>query len=522
MVIELPALYPHQEDMRDRTRSALAKYGRVILCAPPGTGKTRLSKWILSSYYNRPQGDGESGRALFAVHRRGLVDNASNSFGEFPKLPHGVVMSGRKPDLSEPVQVASIDTINAWYVDGEDYTGDTYDLIIFDESHAHISKLRSMLLAHDKKREAHGLKPAFVLGLSATPQHKELKEIFRFIVNGPQPQWLIDNHFLSPFRYFRVTQGDASKLVKSGDDYTEDSVSDAMQLLTGSMVKDWMRLARDRATVGFFPRRSHAAEAVDAFRAAGVNAVYLDGETPDEDRLAMFADLNQGRIEYIANVGVIERGTDIPRIGCVQMCTFVGSIVRWLQMIGRGSRIHPDVPDCLVLDHGDGVKKGWFFEDTVQWSLEWGERPAKTHEGRPTVECPQCRMTYRGGKCPCGYEPTKKERKSQGLEFVGGELQEITKKPKKEKEKKTNERLMVDALYSAGRSGKNFVQAWYIAKNAAEKQGTMFRVPAYFEVAGQRYIPIPYGDKEAKRKVSSTYGFTVGDHSGECNPFRIS
>ena len=38
-MITLPALYPHQEAMRDELRIALATHGRVILCAPPGTGK---------------------------------------------------------------------------------------------------------------------------------------------------------------------------------------------------------------------------------------------------------------------------------------------------------------------------------------------------------------------------------------------------------------------------------------------------------------------------------------------------
>lgn len=522
MVIELPSLYSHQETMRDEVRASLARHKRVVLCAPPGTGKTRLSKWILGSYANRPQLDDESGRALFAVHRRGLVDNASNSFGQGPTLPHGLVMSGRKTNLAETIQVASIDTLNAWYCDNGQYTGDTYDLIVFDEAHAHISKLRSLLGPHDAKRAAHGLKPAFVLGLSATPQHQELNQVFQSIVKGPSPQWLIDNRYLKPFRYFRGTPGNASLLVKSGDDYTDQSVSAAMQGLAGHMVEDWFRLAKGRATVGFFPRRTHAAEAVELFRAAGVNAVYLDGETPDEDRLQMFDDLNEGRIDYIANVGVIERGTDIPRIGCVQMCVFIGSIVRWLQMIGRGSRIHPDVEDCLVLDHGDGVKKGWFFEDTVQWSLDWGERPAKTHQAAPTIQCPKCRLTYRGGKCKCGYEPTKKERKSQGLDFVGGELKEITRdeKTKKPKEPKTNEQLLVSALYRAGRANLTFGQAWFIAKEAAKKQGTEFTVPARFEIGGITYKSIPYGHDDSKRKVSATYGVTVGNTSREANPYK--
>ena len=522
-MIELPTLYPHQEKMRDDIREALKTHRRAILEAPPGTGKTRTAKWILGSYTNRPQLEGESGKALFAVHRRGLVDNASLSFGENPRLPHGLIMSKRKMNLPESVQVASIDTLNAWYCKGDEYLGDTFDMIVFDEAHAHITKLRTLLTTHDAKRKAHNMRETFVLGLSATPQHKELHEVFRKIVKGPEPQWLIDNGFLSPFRYFRCTQGNAGLLVKRGDDYTEDSVAEAMRGLSGDMIKDWLRLAKGRATVGFFPRRSHALEAAAMFRAIGVNAVYLDGDTPDEERLQMFDDLNEGRIDYIANVGVIERGTDIPRIGCVQMCVFVGSIVRWLQMIGRGSRVHPDVEDCIVLDHGDGVQKGWFFEDDVQWSLEWGQRPAKTHEPPKTIQCPACGMSYRGGKCRCGYEPTPKERKAQGLDFVGGELQEVVRKDaKKETKQKSNEQLLISALYIAGKKGLTFGAAWHIARSAAAKQGTEFITPAAFEVGGHRYHTIPFQHLHSKRKVSETYGFTVGKTSRDANPYRES
>jgi len=505
MVIEMPDLYPHQEKMRDDIRKALFDHRRAILCAPPGTGKTRMAKWIMGSYANRPKSEGQSGFSLFVVHRRGLVDNASTSFGEYPVLPHGIIMSGRDTDFGNAVHVASIDTIKSWYCKGEEYDGHTFDLIVYDECHSHVPALRSFLGPHDARRAKDNLKPAFVMGLSATPQHKELNKVFKTIVKGPTPEWLIENKFLSPFRYFQCTKGDLSKLVKQGDDYTEASVAAAMTNLAGDLVKDWKRLAEGRATVGFFPRRSHAQEAVELLLAAGVRARYVDGETPDDERREMFADLNEGRIDYIANVGVIERGTDIPRIGCVQMCTAVGNVVRWKQMIGRGSRIHKAVDDCIVLDHADGIRKHGFFEDDTEWSLEWGERPAKTNETRATVECPSCGAIYRGGQCrQCGYEPTKKERKSQGLEFIGGELQEVTKKDVKEKKTKTCEELMISALYSAAHGNRTFAAACVLARKAAEKQGTKMRVPAVIEIAGVRYRTIPYGNIDSKLLVKDT------------------
>ncbi len=523
MVIPLPSLYPHQETMRDDTRAAMVKYRRVILCAPPGTGKTRMAKWILGSYDNRAKRDGESGRAMFAVHRRGLVENASGSFGEEPKLPHGVIMAGKETKGGSSIQVASIDTKLSWYAEAGKYTTDyTYDLIVFDECHSHISKLRTFLEAHDAKRESLGLRPAFVLGLSATPQHRELNKVFAKIVTGPTPQWLIDNGYLSPFRYFQCTQGQLGKRIRRGDDYTAGSVSDAMEGLAGDLVNDWKRLAEGRATVGFFARRSHAYEAMELLRQNGIDAHYVDGNTADEDRNELFRRLNDGEIEYICNVGVVERGTDIPRVGCVQMCTAVGNVVRWKQMIGRGSRVHPEKTDCLVLDHADGIREHGFFEDDIQWTLEWGERPSKEHSPRATVECPSCAAVYRGGRCKaCGYEPTARERKSQGLEFTGGELQEVTAKSRKEPKKKTCEQMIIQALYVAGRRNLTFGQAWYIAKQMADKQQTELRVPATFTVAGKRYRTIPYGHSDGKLRVSHTYGFTVGNYDRASNPYQL-
>ena len=109
--IALPSLFPHQESLRDRTRAALAKHGRVILCGNPGFGKTRCAKWVLGASLNRTPGEKASGKSLFAVHRRGLVDNAIASFEEEPGLPHGVIMSGEETAYPRRIQVASIDSL---------------------------------------------------------------------------------------------------------------------------------------------------------------------------------------------------------------------------------------------------------------------------------------------------------------------------------------------------------------------------------------------------------------------------
>jgi DNA repair protein RadD len=509
MVIEQPTLYPHQEDMVARLRKSMAVHRAVILQAPPGTGKTRIAKWMFGAAANRQPLPTQTGKSLFAVHRRGLVDNASNSFNESPQLPHGVLMSGATHDASQAVQVASIDTLLSWFCEGGAYSWDvTFDLIVFDEAHSHHSKLQTFLSAHNRRRLELGLSLPYVIGPTATPQAQGLADLYQEIVRGPETQWLIDHKFLKEYRYFRATQGRLGLLVKKGDEYTKDSVCIAMDGLSGDLVRDWKKFAEGRATIGFFPRRTHAQEAQEALSSAGVKAEYVDGETDDDRRRRLYRWLNEGVIEYLCNVGVVERGTDIARVGCVQMCTAVGNIVRWFQMIGRGSRPHPEVPDCLVLDHGGNLKHG-FFEDSIPWTLDWSHRPSKDHVARPRIECPRCQAVYRGGKCRnCGYEPSSAERKSQGLAFDGAELQEVTRKEREKKPKpQTCEQIMVSALYSAGRTNKTWKQALGMAYSKAEKQGTRFRVPKRFEVGGRVYNAVPYGSTDSSRRVKDLYDF---------------
>src|SRR5690554_2947481 len=114
---------------------------------PTGAGKSTVAKHILGTKYNLEPTSNQSGRALFTVHRRGLVDNAIETFKREPELPHGVIMSGRDTSPNERIQVASIDTALAWYVEGEYVSDFTFDLIVPDECHSHHSKYQAFIEA---------------------------------------------------------------------------------------------------------------------------------------------------------------------------------------------------------------------------------------------------------------------------------------------------------------------------------------------------------------------------------------
>ncbi|NQT17905.1 MAG: DEAD/DEAH box helicase family protein [Planctomycetes bacterium] len=522
MNITLPSLYAHQEDLLDRTRAALAQRRRVILCAGCGVGKTRIAKWILGASANRQPGERASGKSLFVVQGRPLVDNASKSFGETPGLPHGIIMSGREAAYGCRTQVASIDTMLSWFVDGGEYPSDlTFDLFAHDEADTHLQKFARFLKYHDAKREKLGLHPAFAIALTATPQAKGLADIYQEIVPGPTTQWLTENGYLSPFKYFRATQGKLDKLVWSGGAITHKSECEAMAGLSGDLVRDWKRFGEGRPTVGFFPRRTHAKEAMRELEAAGLEVAYVDANTPDEERWATYRALDNHSVDYLCNVNLVGRGTDIPAIACVQLCVTISSVKAFLQKVGRGSRVNPGKTDCVLIDHGGNVGSPphgrlGFFEDERHWSLDITTKDPGEVGARPTIECPKCQAIYRGGLCRnCGYEPTPRERRAQGLQFDGSELKEVKRTEKKAGSVQTAHDLMVSALYKAGRSGRTWRQCVGIYKSECEKQGTPHRVPRTVTVGEHSYSMIRYGSDDATRRVEILYPFVHGNHGGD-------
>jgi DNA repair protein RadD len=516
-MIELPSLFPHQGEFRDQLRSALARHGRVIACAQAGFGKTRVSKAIFGASTNREHLPNQTGRSLFVVFSRGLVDNASDSFSETPALPHAVIMSGRETAYGRRVQVASIDSLLSWFIEDGHYadTDITFDLIVFDEADSHHSKFARFLQHHDARRAQLGLHPAYVVGLTATPEAKGLSDVYKEIVLGPATSWLIENGFLVPFRYFRATQGKLGLLVKRGNSFTETSEAAAMEGLSGELLRDWQKFASDRVTIGFFPRRSHAQEAMTTFSEAGVRCEYVDGETSDDDRRRIFRALGNS-VQYLCNVRVVGRGTDIPRADCVQLCVATASVAAFRQYVGRVSRTHPDKKDAVVIDHGGCVSRCGFFEDDPKWSLDISSKTPGEHKTRPSIECPKCQAIYRGGKCRnCGYEPSSEERKGQGLEFDGTELVEV--KEKKQPKVKSAEALMISALYICGKSGRTWRQCCGIFNSLCKKQGSSYRIPSAVNVAGKRYQMPRFGSSDSGRKVGTIFPFTTqaGNHGGD-------
>ena len=491
-------LRQYQSETINRLRESVRCHRNVILCSVTGSGKTKMAKWMIAKALTATPTDRQTGKILVSVQRRGLVENLSDEFTKEPQVKHGLIMAGCESHGGLPCQVASIDTMNSWYVN-ETYSGQLYDIVICDEVEAHFSKTKKFLVSHGEARESAGLSPAITIGLTATPQAEGLSDVFRTIVYGPSPRWLQEQGYASKYRYLGGTKGELEKLKKSTGSlgYTEQSIADAMENLAGrGVARDWLTHAKGRPTIGFFPRRQHARISQQELIGEGVDARYVDGETPDEERRELFFGLNNGEYDYLCNVEVVGRGTDIPAVSCIQLVTACRNKQALLQKIGRGARIAVGKNDCLVIDHGGSIQRlGCLWEDEQEWTLDNTTQENEEPNVRPVLECPFCGELYRGGTCSkCGYTPQVNERRQQGLVFDGENLVEIKETPVPKLV--DNEKAFCNLLWGMGRANKTWNQ---LCRVAIDKGLT---VPGRFNVCGTEYKSIPAGDEDGKRKIS--------------------
>ncbi len=196
-----------------------------------------------------------------------------------------------------------------------------------------------------------------LLGVTATPDRgdgKGLDDLFDEIVASYDILWGIRSGFLSDLRGVRVTVGglDLAGVKTRHGDFDQGQTGRLMEEAHADVqvVRAWQEHAAGRRTLVFTPTVEMAARVAEAFTAAGVRAGWVAGSTPLDERRATLAAYSRGDLDVIANCAVLTEGYDEPRTDCVIVARPTKSRALYTQMVGRGTRRHPDKADCLVLD----------------------------------------------------------------------------------------------------------------------------------------------------------------------------
>lgn len=368
-------------------------------------------------------------QVLFLVHRKELCEQITNTF-----TAQGVNMELCSVSMVQTVS-RHIDKIPA------------PQLIITDEAH-HST-------ANTYKKIYNAFPDALRLGFTATPCRLNaggLGEVYDDLITSVSTRWLIDNYYLSPYKYYSVKLADTSNLHIKAGDYKADEVAELMQNseIYGETVKQWERLAKNKKTIAYCASVEAAEETAEQFRQAGYTAASLSGSTPKELRTQIMQDFRDSRIMILTNCELFGEGLDVPDCECTVLLRPTQSLTLYIQQSMRSMRYMPD-KTAIIIDHVGNCYLHGLPDDEREWTLEPKAKQANTVKIR---ECPMCFAVYPPTmqKCPyCGYAAVKEIQRRE-KEVVEIDLVEV-----KRKENLRNTRLS-DAVLETWEEVREFQQ----------------------------------------------------------------
>lgn len=368
------------------------EHGLIVL--PTGGGKTLVAAELMRRLYQE-----YGARVLLATHVSELVTQNAGALRKlWPDAPFGIYHSGLgKRDGDAPLCFAGIHSI---YKKPE-VVGDRHVLLI-DEAHLLSHKDAGMyrsLISHLDERVP-GMR---VGGLTATPwrtssgrldeDHGDHKALFSGIVYEESIIRMIERGYLAPvIPYVSPSKIDMDGVRTSAGDYNQKDLQAAVDktdinkrivdevILAGSSRSMWLVFASGV---------EHAHHLTALFRDRGLRAECVTGETAEAERKRFFADARNGTIQVLVGMNVMTTGLDIPNVDLIACVRPTKSLGLWVQMIGRGTRIHESKDNCLLLDFTDNCLKHGPIDQID------GSKAAPGAKGdAPMRECPICHYVH--------------------------------------------------------------------------------------------------------------------------------
>lgn len=448
-------LRPYQSDLVAAARSELANHKSVLIQACTGAGKTALASYMVHG------AQGKNKRVFFTVHRKDLLKQTAVAFDDF-NIPFSYIAAEKEYNPYSMTHICSIDTL-------KNRLGKTPEphMLIVDECHMACSEGWSKVINY------YAQKGAYIIGLSATPWRLDgsgLGRHFSSMVCGPSMRWLIDNKYLSDFRYFAPSHVDLTGIRITAGDYNKGDLSERMEgesVVVGDAIRHYKKHAQGKRAIVYCVSRKHSERVAQDFIAAGIQAKHIDGETPMDERRRIITDYADGRISVLCNVDLMTTGFDLAaQIGrdatveCIVLMRPTRSLSLFLQMVGRGLRPKPE--PCIILDHANCQEMHMLPDTERTWTLD--DRDRRRGGGERTIpvrSCPQCFFCFKPAPiCPnCKYTFPIEYRT---IKEVAGELSEIKEHNAEQAAKRARDKRFYSLKAVAKKRG--LPMSWVISK----------------------------------------------------------
>lgn len=333
---QIEALYALEES---RMEGAV----KGLVYAATGIGKTYLAAFDSAKYK----------RVLFVAHREEILRQAAASFKNVHNSEDYGFFGGKEKSTGKSVIFASVATLGRpEYLNEKYFAKDYFDYVIIDEFHHAVTKQYRRIVDY--------FKPQFLLGLTATPERMDGKNIYEICdYNVPYEISLkeaINKGMLVPFHYYGVydeTDYSGLKIVKGHYDEQELNYAYIGNERRYDLIYKYYRKYRSSRAIGFCCSRQHAEDMAKEFCRRGIPSVAVySGENGEyaEERNKAIERLKNGEIRVIFSVDMFNEGVDIAALDMVMFLRPTESPIVFLQQLGRGLRIYKGKEYLNVLD----------------------------------------------------------------------------------------------------------------------------------------------------------------------------
>lgn len=305
--------------------------GRALVQAATGVGKTYLAAFDSKDYE----------RVLFVAHREEILKQAAQSFKNVRNSDDYGFFDGESKCTDKSMIFASVATLGrSEYLKNKYFAPDYFNYIVIDEFHHAVNDQYQRIVNY--------FKPQFLLGLTATPERMDGRNIYEICdYNVPYEISLkeaINKGMLVPFHYYGIFDDtDYSKLHIVRGRYDEKELNETYigNVHRYELIYKYYCKYGSRQALGFCCSKEHAREMAREFSSRGIPsvAVFSDasGEYTEKRNVAI-QKLKNGEIRAIFSVDMFNEGVDITSVDMVMFLRPTESPIVFLQQLGRGLR----------------------------------------------------------------------------------------------------------------------------------------------------------------------------------------
>ena len=355
------------EAIKRVTETFSSKRQKALIVQATGTGKTRVAialtdllyraKWIM--------------RVLFLCDRKELRKQAKNAYNDYLDEPMIIVSANTAKDRNQRIYLGTYPAMNKIY---QTFDVGFFDLIIADESHRTIyNRYRDMFRYFDSLQ----------VGLTATPVGFISRNTFRmFLCEDKTPtayyslDQAVEEGYLVPYevyshttrflrkgiKYKDLTEDQKRQLEEDGEEpelfnyenhhidrqiFNRDTNRAILRNLMENGILDETGQTPGKSII-FARNHNHAVLLAEIFdelypQYGGKFCRIIDNYDPRAEQLIDDFKSHKNSDPRIAiSVDMLDTGIDVPEIVNLVFAKPIRSLVKFEQMIGRGTRLCPD------------------------------------------------------------------------------------------------------------------------------------------------------------------------------------